>query len=89
MWQVLQVTYPDGFPAHTKAQKLYFDEAGLLKRLDYETGVAAHYCYDPKTFDGLIIPTLRPVVRRTPGGPIPSGPTSFALDYTDVRVDRL
>jgi hypothetical protein len=93
VWRVLQVTYPDDFPAHTKVQKLYFDEAGLLKRLDYETdvlgGVAAHYCYDPQNFDGLIVPTLRRVVRRTPEGPILSGPTSFALDYTDVRVDRL
>jgi hypothetical protein len=49
-------------------QELYFDGAFMLKRWDYETdvlgGVATHYCYDSKTVDGIIIPTLRRVVRE-------------------------
>lgn len=92
-WRVLEVTYPPHVPAHTPVQKLYFDKDGMLKRLDYVTdvlgGVGAHYCFDPKTFDGLVIPTLRRVVKRTPEGPILSGPTSFLLDYTDVKIHRL
>lgn len=91
-WRVLEVTYPDTVPAHTSRQRLYFDEAGMLKRLDYVTdvlgGVGAHYCYDPKTFDGIVMPTLRRVVRRTPDGVNLSGPTSFVLDYTDVSIHR-
>jgi hypothetical protein len=91
-WCVLEVTYPDHIPAHTKVQKLYFDESFMLKRLDYLTdvlgGVASHYCYDPVTFDGIVIPSLRRVVRRTPDGPMISGRTSFILDYVDVRVRR-
>jgi hypothetical protein len=91
-WRVLEVTYPDDVPAHTKVQKLYFDDGFMLKRLDYTTdvlgGVAAHYCYDPMTFDGVVIPTLRRVVRRTPDGPLLSGRTSFILDYVDVVVRR-
>ena len=91
-WRVLEVTYPDDVPAHTKVQKLYFDQSFMLKRLDYTTdvlgGVAAHYCYDPMPFDGIIIPTLRRVVRRTPDGPQVSGRTSFILDYVDVAVRR-
>ena len=51
-------------------------------------GVAAHYCYDPMTFGGVVIPTLRRVVRRTPDGPLLSGRTSFILDYVDVAVRR-
>lgn len=31
-WRVLEVTYPDDVPAHTKVQKLYFDEQFMLKR---------------------------------------------------------
>jgi hypothetical protein len=89
-WDVLQVTYPPDVPAHTTVQKLYFDSEGMLKRLDYETdvlgGVAAHYCYDPKAFSGLTVPTFRRVVRRTPKGPLTSGRTSFMLDYTHVQV---
>ena len=45
-WRVLEVIYPDGISAHTKVQKLYFDDGFMLKRLDYVTdvlgGVAAH-----------------------------------------------
>jgi 3-oxoacyl-[acyl-carrier protein] reductase len=89
---VLEVTYPDNIPAHTKTQKLYFDDAFMLKSWDYETdvlgGVAAHYCYDPATVEGIVFPTLRRVVRRTPDGPLLSGPTSFVLDYTTWRSGR-
>jgi hypothetical protein len=90
VWRVLEVTHPDDVPAHTKTPKLYFDEAFLLKRLDYVTdvlgGVGAHYCYDPVTVDGIVIPTSRRVVQRTPDGPLLSGRTSFLLDYTNVEV---
>jgi hypothetical protein len=83
----LPITY---IPAHTKTRKLYFDDAFMLKRWDYETdvlgGVAAHYCYDPVTVGGIVFPTLRRVVRRTPDGPLLSGRTSFVLDYTNVEV---
>ena len=89
-WRVLEVTYPDDVPAHTKVQQLYFDHDFMLRRLDYVTdvlsGVAAHYCYDHVTIDGLIFPTLRRVVRRTPEGPLLSGRTSFILDYTDLAI---
>jgi hypothetical protein len=91
-WRVLEVTYPDDVPAHTKVQKVYFGDDFMLRRLDYTTdvlgGVAAHYCYDLVTIDGLVFPTLRRVVRRTPEGPLLSGRTSFILDYTDLAVRR-
>jgi hypothetical protein len=84
------VTYPDDVPAHTKVQQLYFGDDFLLRRLDYTTdvvgGVAAHYCYDLLTIDGIVFPTLRRVVRRTPEGPLLSGRTSFILDYTNIAV---
>jgi hypothetical protein len=71
-------------------QKLYFGNDFMLRRLDYVTdvlgGVAAHYCYDPVTVEGIVFPTLRRVVRRTSDGPLLSGRTSFVLDYTNVEV---
>jgi hypothetical protein len=89
-WRVLEVTYPDDVPAHTKVQKLYFGGDFMLRRLDYVAdvlgGVAAHYCYDHVMIDGLVFPTLRRVVRRTPEGPLLSGRTSFILDYTNLVV---
>ena len=84
------ITLIDDVPAHTKVQQLYFDNEFMLRRLDYVAdvlgGVAAHYCYDHVTIDGLIFPTLRRVVRRTPEGPLLSGRTSFILDYTDLVI---
>ena len=70
--------------------QLYFDDGFMLRRLDYVTdvlrGVAAHYCYDHVTINGLIFPTLRRVVRRTPEGPLLSGRTSFIPDYTNLVI---
>lgn len=89
-WRPLEVTYPDGVPAHTRKQTLYFDDAFMLRRLDYVTdvlgGVAAHYCYDPVTVEGIVCPTLRRVVRRTPDGPLLSGRTSFLIDFTNIEI---
>jgi hypothetical protein len=44
----LLVTYPDVIVAHTRQQTYYFDDAGLLRRLDYAVdilggGPAVHY----------------------------------------------
>jgi len=63
----------------------------MLKRWDYETdvvgGVAAHYCYDPVTVEGIVFPTLRRVVRRTPDGPLLVGPARRSCsDYTNVEA---
>lgn len=69
---MLKVHYPPDILAPTAVQKYYFDKTGLLKRLDYITdvlgGVAAHYTFDHKNVDGLIIPQLRRVVRRADDG---------------------
>jgi hypothetical protein len=58
--------------------------------MDYTTdvlgGVASHYLYDHKTFDGLVIPIRRRVVQRTPAGPKLTGITAVFLDYLDVQI---
>jgi hypothetical protein len=91
-WRVLEVTFPDGFPAHTQIQKFYFDSKDfMLRRGDYTTdvlgGVAAHYCYDYKEIDGIWFPTFRRVVKRNPDGSTRiHGPSAFILDYVSVAV---
>ena len=93
VWRVLEITWPDDIPAHHRTQKYYFDtETFMLRRFDYVADVfqahASHYCFDPKTFAGIVVPTMRRVVRRDPetGRVFFHGPTSFLLDYTDVIV---
>ena len=89
-WQVLQVRYPKDIPTHCDTQQFYFNSDGTLKRIDYTTdvlgGVASHYLYDPKNFAGLIVPTRRRVVQRTPAGPKITGITAVFLDYLDVQI---
>lgn len=68
-WRRLHVTYPDGFAFHSKDQVLYFDCNGLLKRVDYSVDIsggapAAHYVFDYKEFDGIMVPTRRLVYPR-------------------------
>ena len=77
VWRRLHVTYPPAFPTHSREQTYYFDEAGLLRRLDYTAEVfcdlarGAHYCEAHKEFDGLIFPTHRVVfARRASGHPL-------------------
>jgi hypothetical protein len=77
VWRRLRVTYPPAFPTHSREQAYYFDNAGLLRRLDYTAEVfcelarGAHYCEAHKEFDGLIFPTHRVVfARRASGHPL-------------------
>lgn len=73
--QRLEVHYPPGFPTHCPVQVFYFDEGGVLQRLDYTAEIfgpmvrGAHLCFDHRTFSGgfgklfsgLLYPTHRVV----------------------------
>jgi hypothetical protein len=91
-WRVLEVTYPDGVPAHTKTQKFYFGPDLLLRRMDYSTdvarGVAAHYCFDHRPYDGLMVSTLRRVASSSGEDAKAAGRTGFLLDFIDVAERR-
>jgi hypothetical protein len=68
-WRRLHVTYPELIPAHCRQQVLYFDDGGLLRRLDYcadvlESASAVHYCDNYRDFDGIMIATRRRAYRR-------------------------
>jgi hypothetical protein len=43
--------------------------------------------YEPKTFQGLVLPTRRRVHRRSPDGTADQSQTSITLDITDVAID--
>jgi hypothetical protein len=84
------VIFPPEIPTHSARQTFYFNDEGLLQRLDYATdvagGVAAHYCFDHVTFDGIVVPTFRRVVKRKPEGPIIHGPTAVLIVISDVSL---
>src|SRR6266850_1083924 len=93
-WHRLLVKYPPSIPTHCAEQVLYCNAHGLLQRLDYSAdvvgdmvaGAAAHYCFDHTPFGGLVIPTLRRAVSRTPKGAVFSGPTGVLCQLSDITL---
>lgn len=88
-WRRLAVTYPAGFPAHCAEQVLYFDAAGLHRRVDYGPDVlgrtpVAHYCYDHKDFGGIVVPTRRRAMLRGPDNYPQPGPVAVSIDIHSV-----
>ncbi|MET9668038.1 hypothetical protein ABZY19_22100 [Streptomyces sp. NPDC006475] len=71
----LKVTFPGHMATHTAEQVFSFDESGLLRRHDYtaevlNAGPAAHFCFDYREFDGIMIPTRRRVHPVGEGGEV-------------------
>jgi len=89
MLRTLLVTYPDNIVAHAQQQTYYFDDAGLLRRLDYVVDIlggspAVHYPSGYRDFDGIMVPTRRRVYGRDPDGATVLGPVSVAINVTDI-----
>jgi hypothetical protein len=83
------VTYPESIVAHSRQQTYYFDDAGLLRRLDYAIeipggGPAVHYPSRYRVFDGIKVPTRRRVYLRDPDGYPLLDSVSVAIDVDDV-----
>jgi hypothetical protein len=89
VWRTLLVTYPESIVAHSRQQTYYFDNAGLLRRLDYTVdilggGPAVHYPSRHRVFDGIVVPTRRRVyVRRPDSSPLLES-VSVAVDVSGV-----
>jgi hypothetical protein len=71
-WRRLAVRFPEGVHTHCSEQVFYIDADGLIRRHDYTAepfggwAKAAHYCFDHRDFDGLLLPTRRLVYPRRP-----------------------
>jgi hypothetical protein len=89
-WRRLHVVFPEDIDTHSREQDFYFDDRGLLRRLDYTAEVfggwakAAHYCWDHKTFDWLVVPTRRKVFPRRRNNRPRARPTLVWIEFGDV-----
>jgi hypothetical protein len=89
VWRSLLVTYPDTIVAHHRQQTYCFDDAGLLRRLDYRVdilggGPAVHYTSGYREFDGIMVPTRRRVYVRNPDGSPARDSVLIAIDVADA-----
>jgi hypothetical protein len=89
-WRVLSVTFPDSIDTHSKTQLYYFDDAGLLRRMDYQPVVnghepVAHYIRGEGTFDGIVVPTKRHIHARNEDQTPDLSGVRITLDLSDIR----
>jgi hypothetical protein len=91
-WRTLLVTYPEGFVAHSPQQTYYFDDSGLLRRIDYSVGIigggsAIHYPSEYRRFDGILVPTRRTVYVRGQDGMPESQSVSVSIEVATASFD--
>jgi hypothetical protein len=91
-WRGLEVEFPADVPAHSRVQRYYFDERGLLRRNDYTAEVfgswakAAHYCWQHRELDGLVIPTRRKAMPRAGNGKPRKQVTLVSIAIDDLKL---
>lgn len=89
-WQGLEVAFPATVPAHSRVQRYYFDDRGLLRRNDYTAEVfgnwakATHYCFDHRELGGLVVPTRRRAMPRTR-----RGKPRRQIGLVNIRIDAV
>jgi hypothetical protein len=91
-WRRLHVKYPAAYPTHSREQTLYFNEKGLLQRLDYVAEVVqagtSHFCLKYETVGGIVFPTHRRVLGRDPKQEEPdrSAPPAVEVRISDIQI---
>ena len=97
-WRRMVVRFPDEYPSHSAEQTLYFNQQGLLKRLNYVVDIVgggpaaggAHYCFDHHKVGGIIFPTYRRVLGRDPKAEDPesSAPVGVEVRISNIEINR-
>src|SRR5882757_3272642 len=90
-WRRLAVRFPDYIATHAREQTFYYDQAGLLRRHDYDAEVlgkppATHYTYDHRVFGGFTFPTRRRVLARQPDGTTVAEPVLITIDVLHLAL---
>lgn len=91
----LQVCFPAWLPTHCREQVFYFDESGLLQRLDYRAEAigrwaqGAQLCRAHEDIGGLIYPTYREVRATWGAGHVLPFPTAVQASFDDFELEKL
>jgi hypothetical protein len=87
----LRVTFPDDIVTHSSPQVWYYDESGLLRRLEYAPYVmggrpATHVTEAHRNVSGLVFPTHRYVLPRFDDGRVGTDQI-IIVDFSDLSVE--
>ena len=90
-WHRLRAVFPQRIAMHAAEQILYFDETGLLRRLDYQVPGSelclAYYAGAHQRFSGITLPTLCRWFRvGTDDKPV-GKPNVISMEIFDARFD--
>ena len=90
-WRRLAVVFPDSIATHSNRQTLYVDEAGLLKRHDYDVEIAggtlgAHYIDAYVEVAGIRFPTVRRIFARQADASVNRDPLVVSIDLSDIQL---
>ncbi len=93
-WRRLAVKFPKSIANHNADQIFYYDDAFLLRRMDYSPHVTgnppvAHYTYDHACFDGFVFPTKRRVLLHDAEGIADQAFVPITIEVTSVQIERL
>ncbi|MGF9565004.1 hypothetical protein AAIH70_15930 [Neorhizobium sp. BT27B] len=88
-WHRLKITFPADILSHSAVQTIYFDDAGLLKRHDYDVEIAggtpgAHYISGYIDVQGIKIPTSRRIYPRQADGRSLPEPLVVSIELSDI-----
>jgi hypothetical protein len=89
---VLQVTFPDGYAAHTRTQYSYFGENGLLRRHLYTVDVlggapGANYASEYRAVDGVTLSTRRRVFAYDEARQKVAEPVLVSIDLSEIQFN--
>ena len=89
-WRVLQVTFPDGYAAHTRTQYSYFGEDGLLRRHLYTVDVlggarGTNYAFEYRAVDGAMLPMQRRVLAYDDARRKIDEPILVSIDFSEIQ----
>lgn len=91
-WRRLQVTFPEDVHTHSKIQTFYIDDAGLIRRHDYNVEISgnvasAHYLYDYVDVAGIKFPTRRLVfLRKDDNTSLQPEPLFVKVNVEDLKL---
>lgn len=89
-WRGLEVTFPDSIHSHTRVQKFYFGEDGLLRRHDYTVdilggGTGANYATAIHDVDGIKVPMRRRIWAYDDQEEVIPEPLLVAVDILSLK----
>ncbi|MBQ0895399.1 hypothetical protein KBX37_20225 [Micromonospora sp. U56] len=92
VWRALRVVFPDEVATHSREQTYYVDAEGHIRRHDYVPDVfgpgapvAANYSFDPRRYDGILVPTRRLVYLLDAEGRPDKNTVIVSIELQDVR----